>query len=120
MVYAAMIFFVLAVVTGLFGFTSFEGGGQPGAAAMARLFAIIFAGSFAIAGLSLLVRRYRSLIQRNDGGDAAPRPTLGGGMGGIGAGWSASERGSWDGSRRRGARAVGSTHRRSSQSASGR
>lgn len=106
MTYAAMTFFVLAMLTGLFGFTSFEDGGEPGAAAMARLLAVIFAVSFAVAGVALLVRRYRpqeSEEPRRPGRAAEHGRAPGHGSPGVafaGGGGSASERGSWDGSRR--------------------
>lgn len=106
MTYAVMIFFILAILTGLFGFTSSEGGGEPGAAAMARLFAMVFAAGFVVAGGTLILRRYRVQAERGamhinsttvenrsqDHGRAS--------MAFVGDGGSASERGSWDGSRR--------------------
>lgn len=100
MTYALMIFFVLAVVTALYGFTSFEGGGEPGAAAMARLLSVSFAIACAGSGLALLIDR-----RTRGGGDdrsktrASPEQPPAG-ADGFGSGWSASERGSWDGVRR--------------------
>jgi uncharacterized membrane protein YtjA (UPF0391 family) len=123
MTYAAMTFFILSVLTGLFGFTSFEDGGEPGAAAMARLLAVIFAVSFAIAGVSLVVRRLRT---DENAPKKAPRAAEHGrapGHGSVGpafagGGGSASERGSWDGSRRTAPprRAPGTSARREPQS----
>ncbi|EKV32528.1 hypothetical protein C882_2607 [Caenispirillum salinarum AK4] len=121
MTYTAMTFFILAVLTGLFGFTSFEDGGEPGAAALARLLAVIFAASFAIAGAAVMYRRLRpDGTQGTRAGRAAAhgRAPGHGTFGGAFAGGqgSASERGSWDGSRRSATprRAPGTASRRES------
>ncbi|WP_404380949.1 hypothetical protein [Caenispirillum salinarum] len=105
MTYAAMTFFILAVLTGLFGFTSFEDGGEPGAAALARLLAVIFAASFAIAGVAVMIRRLRPDGTQGSLAGRAPDHGRAPGHGGVGVAFaggqgSASERGSWDGSRR--------------------
>lgn len=93
MTYAAMIFFILAVMSALFGFTTFEGGNEPTAAALARLLAVVFGAAFLVAAVSLAVRRAgdRGGSTGATAVDHLPR---------LGAGVSASERGSWDGSRR--------------------
>lgn len=95
MTYAAMIFFILAVMSALFGFTTFESGGEPTAAALARLLAVVFGLGFLVAAVSLALRR---AAERQDGGagDAAAARALPR----LGSGLSASERGSWDGTRR--------------------
>lgn len=103
--YAAMTFFILAILTGLFGFSSFEDGGEPDAAAVARIMAVMFAVSWAVAGLCLMARRMR-------GGDSfgtsppdsfehdqpLSRGTIEVAI--ANGSRSASERGSWNGSRR--------------------
>lgn len=88
-----MLFFILAVTSALFGFTTFEGGTEPTAAALARLLAVVFGIAFMVAAAALAVRR---AAERRDLGSeaiASRAPRLGNSL-------SASERGSWDGSRR--------------------
>lgn len=99
MIYAAMIFFILAVVMGLFGFTSFEDGGEPGAAAMARLLAVAFTAGFGFAALAVFVGRFGMGKKERGATRQTHSAVLGSGTG-VSLGWSASERGSWDGARR--------------------
>lgn len=96
MTYAAMIFFILAVMSALFGFTTVESGAEPTAAALARLLAVVFGIGFLVAAVSLALRR---AAERQAGGadDAA---AAGRDLPRLGSGLSASERGSWDGTRR--------------------
>lgn len=95
MTYAAMIFFILAVMSGLFGFTSVEGGPEPSTAALGRLLAVVFGAAFMVAAIALVLRRGagRAFGEGQAADSPVDRP--------LGGGLSASERGSWDGSRRR-------------------
>lgn len=95
MTYAAMVFFILAVMSALFGFTTFESGSEPTAAALARLLAFVFGCGFLVAAVALAVRRAGDRPRGAADASARDLPRLGTGL-------SASERGSWDGSRRQG------------------
>lgn len=95
MTYAAMVFFILAVMSGLFGFTPVEGGPEPSTAALARLLAVVFGAGFMVTAIALVLRR--SSLRAASGDTVEGR----GDDRSLMAGLSASERGSWDGSRRR-------------------
>ncbi|SOD95245.1 hypothetical protein [Caenispirillum bisanense] len=97
MTYAAMTFFILAVMSALFGFTTFESGAEPTAAALARLLAVVFGIGFLVAAVSLALRR---AAERQAGGADDGAVVTRDGPARLGTGLTASERGSWDGARR--------------------